>query len=222
MGLLDCDHGGGPDVGLQWWLRLGSQRKTPNNGRAPSDLAVGRSKDACGGNGHPAANSHPNETGNAHLADANTDGNVELALVPVPTGDHVTIADVPAIAQAIVENRRDAQGIRVASGHANQGRQSRMSRKRAYRSKMRILADMMRAIQSEGEEGVGPTKILYAANLSHDRLKQYIDELVEKELIKEENPESDNRIYHLTEKGREFLREYVRIERFSKAFGIEI
>ena len=44
-----------------------------------------------------------------------------------------------------------------------------MSRKRAYRSKMRILADMMRAIQSEGEEGVGPTKILYAANLSHDR-----------------------------------------------------
>ena len=97
-----------------------------------------------------------------------------------------------------------------------------MNRKRAYRSKMRILADMMRAIQSEGEEGLGPTKILYAANLSHDRLTQYLDELVEKDLIKEANPESENRVYLLTEKGREFLREFVRIERFSEAFGIEV
>ena len=97
-----------------------------------------------------------------------------------------------------------------------------MSRKRAYRSKMRILADMMRAIQSEGEEGAGPTKILYAANLSHDRLTQYLEELIEKELIKEMNPESENRIYLLTEKGRGFLREFVRMERFSEAFGIEI
>jgi predicted transcriptional regulator len=97
-----------------------------------------------------------------------------------------------------------------------------MSRKRAYRSKMRILADMMRAIQSEGEEGAGPTKILYAANLSHDRLTQYLDELIEKDLIRDENPESDNRIYLLTEKGREFLKEFIRMERFSEAFGIEI
>ncbi|MFW9974171.1 MAG: winged helix-turn-helix domain-containing protein [Candidatus Thorarchaeota archaeon] len=97
-----------------------------------------------------------------------------------------------------------------------------MSRKRAYRSKMRILADMMRAIQSEGEDGAGPTKILYAANLSHDRLTQYLDELIEKELIKESNQGNENRLYFLTEKGREFLREFVRIERFSEAFGIDI
>ncbi len=87
---------------------------------------------------------------------------------------------------------------------------------------MRILADMMRAIQSEGEEGAGPTKILYAANLSHDRLTQYLDELIEKDLIKEMSPDNENRVYMLTEKGREFLREFQRIERFSEAFGIEI
>jgi predicted transcriptional regulator len=81
---------------------------------------------------------------------------------------------------------------------------------------------MMRAIQSEGEEGAGPTKILYAANLSHDRLTQYLEELLEKTLIREADQESDNRVYYLTEKGREFLKEYIRIERFSKAFGIEI
>ncbi|MFW9846065.1 MAG: winged helix-turn-helix domain-containing protein [Candidatus Thorarchaeota archaeon] len=97
-----------------------------------------------------------------------------------------------------------------------------MSRKRAYRSKMRILADMMRAIQSEGEDGAGPTKILYAANLSHDRLTQYIDELIEKELIVEMDPDSNNRIYMLTDKGRDFLKEFARMEKFSEAFGIEI
>jgi predicted transcriptional regulator len=97
-----------------------------------------------------------------------------------------------------------------------------MSKKRSYRSKMRILADMMRAIQSEGEEGAGPTKILYSANLSHDRLTQYLDELVDKELIDEVDPENSNRSYRLTEKGREFLKEFVRIERFSEAFGIEV
>ena len=97
-----------------------------------------------------------------------------------------------------------------------------MNKKRPYRSKMRILADMMRAIQKEGEEGAGPTKILYAANLSHDRLTQYLEELLEKELIKWLDPDNNNRIYFLTEKGREFLREFIRIERFSEAFGIEI
>ena len=97
-----------------------------------------------------------------------------------------------------------------------------MSRKRAYRSKMRILADMMRAIQSEGEDGAGPTKILYAANLSHDRLIQYLEELIEKELIQETDLGDNNRMYLLTEKGRDFLREFVKMEKFSEAFGIEI
>ena len=96
-----------------------------------------------------------------------------------------------------------------------------MSRKRTYRSKVRILADMMRSIQGEGEIGAGPTKILYAANLSHDRLTQYIDELLQKKLISELQ-DTDNRTYILTEKGREFLREYVKIERFSLAFGIDV
>ena len=97
-----------------------------------------------------------------------------------------------------------------------------MKAKRTYRSKMRILADMMRAIQNEGENGAGPTKILYTANLSHDRLTQYLEELAEKELIILTDSESNNRVYALTEKGREFLKEFVRVERISEAFGIEI
>lgn len=97
-----------------------------------------------------------------------------------------------------------------------------MTRKRAYRSKMRILVDMMRAIQVEGENGAGPTKILYAANLSHDRLTQYIDELLEKGLIQFTEDNGNNRTYVLAERGREFLKEFDKMERFSQAFGIEL
>lgn len=97
-----------------------------------------------------------------------------------------------------------------------------MSRKKSYRSKIRILADMMRVIQNCGDEGAGPTKILYSANLSHDRLTQYIDELLEKNLITVIEQNGSNRVFILTEKGREFLREFIKIERFSQAFGIDI
>ena len=97
-----------------------------------------------------------------------------------------------------------------------------MKSKKPYRSKMRILVDMMRTILEEGENGAGPTKILYTANLSHDRLTQYIQELVEKQMITETQLEDNNRAYRLTEKGKEFLKEFARVERFSEAFGIEI
>lgn len=97
-----------------------------------------------------------------------------------------------------------------------------MRKKRAYRSKVRILVDMMRTIQNEGEEGAGPTKILYAANLSHDRLTQYLDELLEKELVSALENNDGSRIYILTDKGREFLREFIKVERFSEAFGIDV
>ncbi|MHA1245841.1 MAG: winged helix-turn-helix domain-containing protein [Candidatus Thorarchaeota archaeon] len=97
-----------------------------------------------------------------------------------------------------------------------------MRSKKPYRSKMRILADMMRAILEEGEGGAGPTRILYGANLSHDRLKQYLDELIEKGLVRENNEGGSSRTYVLTDRGREFLREFAKIERFAQAFGIEI
>jgi len=93
---------------------------------------------------------------------------------------------------------------------------------KSYRSKIRILVDMMRTIKREGSNGVGPTKILYGANLSHDRLTEYLEELMKKGLILENDIDENRRVYALTEKGREFLQEFKKIERFSEAFGIEV
>lgn len=66
-----------------------------------------------------------------------------------------------------------------------------------------------------------PTRILYLANLSHDRLVKYVSDLVSKGLI-EEKTEEENRFYTLTQKGTNFLNEVKKAESFVSAFGITI
>jgi predicted transcriptional regulator len=89
-----------------------------------------------------------------------------------------------------------------------------------YRSQMRIYVDIMRVVQRE-ENHAKPTRILYGANLSHDRLVKHLDELKTLGVI-EEVPDGDDRFYRLTQKGTEFLNQFRSIERFAGAFGFVI
>lgn len=89
-----------------------------------------------------------------------------------------------------------------------------------YRSQMRIYVDIMRVIQREYNQAK-PTRILYGANLSHDRLLKYLEELKTLGVI-EEIVDGDDRFYKLTQKGTEFLNEFRGIERFAGAFGFVI
>ncbi len=89
-----------------------------------------------------------------------------------------------------------------------------------YRSQLKIYVDIMRVIQRE-ENRAKPTRILYGANLSYDRLLKHLDELKTLGVI-EESVESDDRFYKLTQKGIEFLNQFRAIERFATAFGFAI
>jgi len=89
-----------------------------------------------------------------------------------------------------------------------------------YRSQMRIYVDVMRVIQRE-DNRAKPTRILYGANLSHDRLLKYLEELKTLGGI-EEVANEDDRFYKLTQKGIEFLNQFRAIERFAGAFGFAI
>jgi len=89
-----------------------------------------------------------------------------------------------------------------------------------YRSQMRIYVDVMRVIQRE-DNRAKPTRILYGANLSHDRLIKYLEELKTLGVI-EEVANEDDRFYKLTQKGIEFLNQFRAIERFAGAFGFSI
>ena len=88
-----------------------------------------------------------------------------------------------------------------------------------YRSQFRIYVDIMKVIQRENNEAK-PTRILYGANLSHDRLVKYLEELKMLGVIQESG--SDEKIYGLTQKGVEFLNNFRKVEAFAGAFGFKI
>jgi predicted transcriptional regulator len=88
-----------------------------------------------------------------------------------------------------------------------------------YRSQLRIYVDIMRVIQREGNEAK-PTRILYGANLSHDRLVKYLEELKVLDVIQESG--TDDKVYNLTQRGIEFLNNFRRVESFASAFGFKI
>ena len=89
-----------------------------------------------------------------------------------------------------------------------------------YRSKTRIYADILESILRRGGKS-GPTHILLGANLSHDRLTKHLTQLIELGLISED-VENGDKIFKLTDKGRKFIIEFVKMEKFAEAFGINI
>ncbi|HID16792.1 TPA: hypothetical protein EYP26_00700 [Candidatus Bathyarchaeota archaeon] len=86
-----------------------------------------------------------------------------------------------------------------------------------YRSEIKILADILKVIKREAR--AKPTRILYKANLSYDRLNKYLERLKSAGLIQELENKSKSKYYILTQKGEEFLNEYRKFERFAEAFG---
>jgi len=88
-----------------------------------------------------------------------------------------------------------------------------------YRSKGRIFADILRAVQ-EDEKAI-TTHILYKSNLSHDRLTKYLQNLEEGGLLKR-SEEKDKTYYEITDKGKRFLSEFQRMEAFVSGFGLDI
>ena len=94
-----------------------------------------------------------------------------------------------------------------------------MAQAEKQRSVLRINLDILSAVRDEGD--AKPTHILYKANLSHERLVKYLDDLTAKGLI-EMKQEGENRTYRLTPKGVGFLLEMRRAETFVQGFGLNI
>ena len=92
-----------------------------------------------------------------------------------------------------------------------------MSRKR---DRLEIIRDVLQAIQSKGDKA-RPTFILYRSNLSSDMLKQYLKELIDKKFIKEETDKKKNKFYSLTQKGFDYIRDYLTIKEFMESYGLE-
>jgi predicted transcriptional regulator len=73
------------------------------------------------------------------------------------------------------------------------------------RTRVEILASILKVAQS----GALKTHIMYKANLSHRQLERYLGFLEERGLLAQGIDEDmGNRIYRITDKGCDFLREY--------------
>ncbi len=86
------------------------------------------------------------------------------------------------------------------------------------RAKTDIIFDMLRAMEAKGGK-IKPTHLLYKSNLSHQRMKLYLDELKQKEMIKDAQ-DSGKLVYEITDKGRWFLQNFKQMKAFTEAFGL--
>ncbi len=86
------------------------------------------------------------------------------------------------------------------------------------RSKLDIVYDMLRAIEDKGGK-ILPTHLLYKSNLSHQRMKLYLDELKQRNLLAE-GESKGKKVYELTDEGRKFVQNYKQMKQFTEAFGL--
>ncbi len=86
------------------------------------------------------------------------------------------------------------------------------------RGKPEIIFDILKAVQ-ESNGRIKPTRLLYKSNLSHARLKLYMDSLVTQQLLQLDDADG-RKLVSLTQKGYTFISEYRKMRDIIESFGI--
>jgi predicted transcriptional regulator len=82
-----------------------------------------------------------------------------------------------------------------------------------YRSRTDIVSQILEAAANDSN-GATKTKIMYKAFLSYAQLKDYVNMLVENNLLRYD---LDSQVFKTTEKGHKFLKTYRQIEEAMEA-----
>ncbi len=91
----------------------------------------------------------------------------------------------------------------------------------AYRSSMRIVADLLTATEESGQSGIKTTSLLTKANLSHSRLSKFLNNLTGAGLINKIEYDGRN-TFVITPKGRQYLESYVKFSNLAESFGLDL
>ena len=86
------------------------------------------------------------------------------------------------------------------------------------RGKPEIIFDILLSVQESGGK-IKPTRLLYKSNLSHARLKLYLESLTAQGLVAVEAA-GERKLVTLTPKGYSFLSEYRKMRNLIESFGI--
>jgi predicted transcriptional regulator len=90
-----------------------------------------------------------------------------------------------------------------------------------YRSQVRVIADLLRAVRDDSAEGAKVTVLLRKANMSYSRMIDLTEQLVENGLLVK-IPVERGSLYKLSDKGQEFLSSMETFEQYAEAFGLKI
>ena len=83
---------------------------------------------------------------------------------------------------------------------------------------MNIISDMLAIVQEKGGN-IKPTHLMYKANLSHSQMKLYLEELMQRDMVKKEETKKGTMIA-ITKQGRDFFYKYMQMREFEKTFGL--
>ncbi len=86
------------------------------------------------------------------------------------------------------------------------------------RNRTEIMHDMLKIIQ-EKKGKLKRTHLMYKANLSHNQMKAYLEELTKKGLI-ETKADGNKSSLNITKKGQDFFLQYMKIREFERTFGL--
>ncbi len=86
------------------------------------------------------------------------------------------------------------------------------------RSRRDIIVDMLISIVNKGGK-IKPTHLMYKSNLSHIRMRGYLEELVQKEMVKKTTNRNFEYIL-ITEKGHDFMGKLRELKELEKTFGL--
>ncbi len=85
------------------------------------------------------------------------------------------------------------------------------------RDKIDIIFDMLNSINEKGGR-IKPTHLMYKANLAHNQLKVYLEDLIEKNLIEKVRNNNYNYII-ITDDGLRFIEKIREMKEFERTFG---
>jgi len=86
------------------------------------------------------------------------------------------------------------------------------------RSRIDIVADMLSTIQMKGGT-IKPTHLMYKANLSHNQMNSYLEDLITKNFIQKIQKKNSQYII-ITDNGHNFLKKINEMKEFEETFGL--
>ncbi len=90
-----------------------------------------------------------------------------------------------------------------------------------YRTSMHIVADLLKATEEFGQEGIKTTSLLTKANISHSRLSKFMANLTGAGLINKIEFDGKN-TFVITPRGRQYLESYARFSSIAESFGMDV